>query len=160
MPSRKAVQGRQRFRKAPQLVTRRQLGTKPVGSNQDSEHKHSFPFLTAVPLGVHRNAGLLRAAIGTYSNDFRLGANEAPSAIISVFLGDQLTRICDKLANGEELPTDAGNSMLQLGVDGLPDLKQDTTDRNRTSPFAFTGNKFEFRAAGSSASLYLSHSLA
>ena len=118
-----------------------------------SKNIRFLSFLTAVLLGVHRNAGLLRAAIGTYSNDFRLGANEAPPAIISVFLGDQLTRICDKLASGEELPTDAGNSMLQLGVDGLPDLKQDTTDRNRTSPFAFTGNKFEFRAAGSSASV-------
>jgi glutamine synthetase len=110
-------------------------------------------FLTAVLLGVHRNAGLLRAAIGTYSNDFRLGANEAPPAIISAFLGDQLSRICDTLASGADLPDDEGNSMLQLGVDGLPDLKQDTTDRNRTSPFAFTGNKFEFRAAGSSASV-------
>ena len=110
-------------------------------------------FLTAVLLGVHRNAGLLRAAIGTYSNDFRLGANEAPPAIISAFLGDQLSSICDALASGEDLPDDTGNSMLKLGVDGLPDLKQDTTDRNRTSPFAFTGNKFEFRAAGSSTSV-------
>ena len=109
-------------------------------------------FLTAVLLGVHKHAGLLRAAIGSYSNDFRLGANEAPPAIISVFLGDQLSQICDDLANGKDLAKDTENSMLKL-VDGLPELKQDTTDRNRTSPFAFTGNKFEFRAAGSTASV-------
>ena len=110
-------------------------------------------FLSAVLLGVHRNAALLRTAIGSYSNDFRLGANEAPPAIISAFLGAQLTRICDTLARGESLPDDESVSMLRMGVEHLPDLKQDNTDRNRTSPFAFTGNKFEFRAAGSSASV-------
>jgi glutamine synthetase len=105
-------------------------------------------FLTAIILGVHRNSSLLRASIGSYSNDFRLGANEAPPAIISVFLGVQLTKICDILAAGENLPTDASDNFLKLGAQ-LPALKQDQTDRNRTSPFAFTGNKFEFRAAGS-----------
>jgi len=118
-----------------------------------SQNVRFLAFLTAVLLGVHRNAGLLRAAIGSYSNDFRLGANEAPPAIISIFLGNQLSQICDDLAAGKDLADDAGNAMLQLGVDGLPELKQDTTDRNRTSPFAFTGNKFEFRAAGSTASV-------
>ena len=110
-------------------------------------------FLSSVLLGVQRNAALLRAAIGSYSNDFRLGANEAPPAIISAFLGAQLTKICDTVARGEKLPDDEKNSMLHLGVVHLPGLKQDNTDRNRTSPFAFTGNKFEFRAAGSSTSV-------
>ncbi len=110
-------------------------------------------FLTAILLGVHKNAGLLRASIGSYSNDFRLGANEAPPAIISAFLGTQLSKICDDLAAGKDLGQDSGKSMVNLGVESLPELKQDTTDRNRTSPFAFTGNKFEFRAAGSTASV-------
>ena len=106
-------------------------------------------FLAAVVLGVHRQARVLRAAIATHGNDFRLGANEAPPAIISVFLGEQLTEICDALVAGER-PADAtGAEVLQLGVDGIPDLAKDSTDRNRTSPFAFTGNKFEFRACGS-----------
>lgn len=118
-----------------------------------SQNMRFLAFLSATVLGVFRNAGLLRAAIGSYSNDFRLGANEAPPAIISVFLGRQLTNICDGIIKGEALATDLADSLLGLGVQHLPQLKQDQTDRNRTSPFAFTGNKFEFRAAGSSASV-------
>jgi glutamine synthetase len=106
--------------------------------------------LASVLLGVHRNAGLLRAAIASYRNDFRLGANEAPPAIISVFLGETLTRICDALVNGDAIADDAETAMIELGVGKLPSLIKDNTDRNRTSPFAFTGNKFEFRAVGSS----------
>lgn len=118
-----------------------------------SQNIRFLAFLSSVILGVHRNAGLLRASIGSWSNDFRLGANEAPPAIISVFLGDQLTKICDALSRGENLPEDQTKALVGLGVDHLPDLEQDNTDRNRTSPFAFTGNKFEFRAAGSSTSI-------
>lgn len=118
-----------------------------------STNTRFLAFLSSIILGVHRNAGLLRAAIGTYSNDFRLGANEAPPAIISVFLGSMLSKLCDAKVAGEELPTDQERTMLNLGAEHQPDLKQDNTDRNRTSPFAFTGNKFEFRAAGSSTSI-------
>ena len=122
-------------------------------SKTPSTNTRFLAFLSAIVLGVHRNAGLLRAAIGTYSNDFRLGANEAPPAIISVFLGSTLSKICNAKVTGESLPSDEGRTMLNLGAVHQPDLKQDNTDRNRTSPFAFTGNKFEFRAAGSSASV-------
>ena len=118
-----------------------------------SQNLRFLAFLSSVLLGVHRNAALLRASIGSWSNDFRLGANEAPPAIISVFLGEQLKKICNSLSKGETLPKDKVKAMVNLGVDLLPDLEQDNTDRNRTSAFAFTGNKFEFRAAGSSTSI-------
>jgi glutamine synthetase len=120
---------------------------------EPSKNTKFLAFLSSVMLGVYRNSGLLRASIGSWSNDFRLGANEAPPAIISVFLGEQLTNICKTLIKGEHLPEDQMKTMVELGVDILPDLEQDHTDRNRTSPFAFTGNKFEFRAAGSSTSI-------
>jgi glutamine synthetase len=109
-------------------------------------------FLTAVLKGVHRRAGLLRAAIASAGNDHRLGANEAPPAIISVFLGDQLTRVLDAIEKGA---TGGPQAMerISLGVRKLPEVARDNTDRNRTSPFAFTGNKFEFRAVSSAASI-------
>ena len=110
-------------------------------------------FLAATLLGVHRHAGVLRASIASHGNDFRLGANEAPPAIISVFLGDFLTKIVDGIVNGTVANLAAGQAMIELGVSRLPAVAQDNTDRNRTSPFAFTGNKFEFRAVGSSASI-------
>ncbi|HMV68666.1 MAG TPA: glutamine synthetase III, partial [Myxococcota bacterium] len=106
--------------------------------------------LASVLLGVHRHGGLLRASVATYGNDFRLGANEAPPAIMSVFLGDMLSRICDALASDRDLPANPSLAMIELGVSSLPHVAKDTTDRNRTSPVAFTGNKFEFRAVGSS----------
>ena len=118
-----------------------------------SQNLRFLAFLSAIMLGVKKHSGLLRAAISGYSNDFRLGANEAPPAIISVFLGEQLTEICDALARGENILSDKTKNLLELGVQHLPHLEQDNTDRNRTSPFAFTGNKFEFRAAGSSSSI-------
>ena len=107
--------------------------------------------LMSVLKGVNKHAGLLRAGIASSGNDHRLGANEAPPAIISVFLGDMLTRILKAIEKGE---TDLTNEaeVIQLGVSKLPQIMRDNTDRNRTSPFAFTGNKFEFRAVGSSAS--------
>jgi glutamine synthetase len=110
-------------------------------------------FLAAVLKGVHKHAGLLRASIGTSGNEHRLGANEAPPAIISVFMGDMLTSVIEDIIEGKTSPADADEAMIRLGVDKLPDIAKDNTDRNRTSPFAFTGNKFEFRAVGSSQSI-------
>ncbi|MCM0605124.1 MAG: glutamine synthetase III [Xanthomonadaceae bacterium] len=108
-------------------------------------------FLVSVLKGVHKHAGLLRAGIASSGNDHRLGANEAPPAIISVFLGDLLNKILDEIASSSGPVKDAGEQMLKLGVAKLPEIMKDNTDRNRTSPFAFTGNKFEFRAVGGSA---------
>ena len=109
-------------------------------------------FLAAVLRGVHRHAAALRlGAIGA-GNDHRLGANEAPPAIISVYLGEQLTEVLDGIVNGT--PAGPGKSgRMEIGVSSLPPLPVDLSDRNRTSPFAFTGNKFEFRAVGSSSSI-------
>src|SRR6185295_16148663 len=115
------------------------------------EHNIRFLVMTAAVMrAVHRHAGAIRAAISGAGNDHRLGANEAPPAIISVFLGQSLAAIFDRLAQG--LPRDGGarEKVLSLGVSHLPEIARDSTDRNRTSPFAFTGNKFEFRACGSS----------
>ncbi len=110
-------------------------------------------FLAAVLKGVHKHAGLLRAGIATSGNEHRLGANEAPPAIISAFVGSMLTRVIEDIANGKTSPTNAEQAMLKLGVAKLPEVEQDNTDRNRTSPFAFTGAKFEFRAVGGSQSI-------
>ncbi len=109
-------------------------------------------FLVAVIASVDTYQDLLRVSVASAGNDHRLGANEAPPAIVSMFLGDELTNILDSLANGTDCPNKARTSML-LGVNLLPPLPKDTTDRNRTSPFAFTGNKFEFRMLGSSFSV-------
>lgn len=102
--------------------------------------------------GVHKHAGLLRAAIASAGNEHRLGANEAPPAIISVFLGDLLTRILNEIETGSGMEKNAEAAVIKLGISKLPEVMRDNTDRNRTSPFAFTGNKFEFRAVGASAS--------
>jgi len=109
-------------------------------------------FLAAILKGVHRHSGLLRAGIATSGNEHRLGANEAPPAIISVFMGSMLTQVIEAIAAGKG-PANATQAMMKLGVARLPEIEKDPTDRNRTSPFAFTGNKFEFRAVGSSASI-------
>jgi glutamine synthetase len=109
-------------------------------------------FLAAVLRGVHKHSGLLRAGIATSGNEHRLGANEAPPAIISVFMGDMLTKVIEAIADGKGTET-AEQQMIKLGVAKLPEVRRDNTDRNRTSPFAFTGQKFEFRAVGSSASI-------
>ena len=106
-------------------------------------------FLASVIQAVDVHADLLRASISKVGNDHRLGANEAPPAIISIFLGDQLTDIIEQIKAGGA-KSSAAKTTMELGVDILPALPKDTTDRNRTSPFAFTGNKFEFRAVGSS----------
>ena len=109
-------------------------------------------FLAAVLKAVHKYSGLLRAGIGTSGNEHRLGANEAPPAIISVFMGKSLTQVIDGIAEGKTLSS-AQQQIIKLGVDRLPEIEKDNTDRNRTSPFAFTGNKFEFRAVGASQSI-------
>ncbi|MCU0626433.1 MAG: glutamine synthetase III [Gemmatimonadaceae bacterium] len=110
-------------------------------------------FLAAVLKAVHKHAGLLRAGIATSGNEHRLGANEAPPAIISVFMGETLTHVIEEIAEGRSGTSSAAQRMLDLKVAKLPEIQQDNTDRNRTSPFAFTGMKFEFRAVGSSQSI-------
>lgn len=107
--------------------------------------------LCAIIQAVDRHADLLRVSTAHAGNDHRLGANEAPPAIISIFLGDQLTDVIEQIEKGEAKSSKAAK-VMQIGVDTLPPLPMDATDRNRTSPFAFTGNKFEFRAVGSSQS--------
>jgi glutamine synthetase len=109
-------------------------------------------FLAAILKAVHKHAGLLRAGIGSSGNEHRLGANEAPPAIISVFMGEHLTHVIETIAEGK-VTNNAAQDMMKLGVARLPEIERDTTDRNRTSPFAFTGNKFEFRAVGASQSI-------
>ena len=102
-------------------------------------------FCAAVIRAVHKYGGLLRASVASATNDHRLGANEAPPAIISIFLGDQLTDVFDQIAKGGATSSKEKGA-LTIGVDTLPVLPTDPGDRNRTSPFAFTGNRFEFRA--------------
>jgi glutamine synthetase len=109
-------------------------------------------FLCAVIRAVDVHAEMLRGSIASAANDHRLGANEAPPAIMSIFLGDMLTDILDQLESGNPKKTMKGGAM-ELGATTLPQIPRHTSDRNRTSPFAFTGNKFEFRAVGSSASV-------
>ena len=105
-------------------------------------------FLAAIVKAVHEYQDLLRISVASAGNDHRLGANEAPPAIISMYLGDDLGALVDSIINGTEYVS-KGKIKMSTGVDVLPDFKKDTSDRNRTSPFAFTGNKFEFRALGS-----------
>ncbi|MBP3270853.1 MAG: glutamine synthetase III, partial [Ruminococcus sp.] len=113
-----------------------------------SENAVFLTFLVAVIKAVNDYQDLLRASVATAGNDHRLGANEAPPAIISIFLGDELNEIVEALAEGHK-PEKHGKSYMEIGVDVLPNFPKDSTDRNRTSPFAFTGNKFEFRSPGS-----------
>ena len=109
-------------------------------------------FLLATVRAVYYNADILRASVAYSGNDHRLGANEAPPAIISVFLGDHLNNILEDIATGDICPT-IDQNIIDLGISSVPLLNKDKTDRNRTSPFAFTGNKFEFRTVGSSQSI-------
>jgi glutamine synthetase len=110
-------------------------------------------FLVAIIRAVNVHADIIRASIADAGQDHRLGANEAPPAIMSIFLGSQLEDVIEQIANGGATGSKRGGE-LQLGATSLPVLPKDATDRNRTSPFAFTGNKFEFRAVGSSAPIY------
>lgn len=120
--------------------------------NTPQDNIQFLVFLIATVRAVYRHADILRASVASYGNDHRLGANEAPPAIISVFLGDQLTQILENIQRGTaSKATDA--QIIDLGISSLYQVSKDNTDRNRTSPFAFTGNKFEFRAVGSSQSI-------
>ena len=117
------------------------------------ENKQFLLVLTAIMSAVDKHADLLRESAANPGNDHRLGANEAPPAIISMFLGDQLGDVLNQLISTGDATSSLKAGRLQTGVSTLPDLKKDATDRIRTSPFAFTGNKFEFRALGSSDSV-------
>nr|AUN37050.1 glutamine synthetase type III [uncultured bacterium] len=116
------------------------------------ENMQFLVFCAAVIRGVHKYSSLLRAVVASANNDHRLGANEAPPAIISIFLGDQLNDVFEQIKKGGAKSSKKAGT-LQIGVDTLPALPKHAGDRNRTSPFAFTGNKFEFRAVGSSQSI-------
>jgi glutamine synthetase len=116
------------------------------------ENWQFLTILTAVISGVAKFGDLLRAVVASAGNEHRLGANEAPPSIISVFLGQQLSEVVESLIEGKKL-SQCKKNILNTGLTILPKLEQDQTDRNRTSPFAFTGNKFEFRACGSSANI-------
>lgn len=133
------------------------LGSSSQGNLMDPgatphDNAQFLVFCAAVIRAVHHHQGLLRAVVATAGNDHRLGANEAPPAIISIFLGDQLTDIFEQIkGGGANSSINSGN--LTVGVDVLPQFPRDAGDRNRTSPFAFTGNRFEFRAVGSNQSI-------
>ncbi len=117
-----------------------------------SQNAQFLLFLAAFIKGIDEYQDFLRCTVASAGNDHRLGANEAPPAIISIFLGDELTAVVDSIINGTNY-TDNQKSLMRIGVDVLPSIPKDTTDRNRTSPLAFTGNKFEFRMLGSSQSI-------
>lgn len=125
-----------------------QFGSLLVPGDTPHENAQFLVFCAAVIRAVHRYAGLLRVSVASATNDHRLGANEAPPAIISIFLGDQLADVFDQIAKGAATSS-KGKGTMMIGVDTLPILPTDPGDRNRTSPFAFTGNRFEFRAPGS-----------
>lgn len=113
------------------------------------ENTQFLVFLAAVVKAVDEYAGLMRESVASYTNDFRLGANEAPPAIVSIFLGDELNAVVEKIIHSDAPTKARANTLLQTGAKSLPVLPKDSTDRNRTSPFAFTGNRFEFRMVGS-----------
>lgn len=113
---------------------------------------HFLILLTAIMSAVHRHSALLRASIGSAANDYRLGGHEAPPAILSIYLGQELENLLNHIEEDKTFSRPQKGGPYNLGLDIIPHLSQDNTDRNRTSPFAFTGNKFEFRAVGSSAS--------
>jgi glutamine synthetase len=151
--------------KTPFNTTRRDLGLGPnfsLGNATqgnlldpgDTPHANAqfLALCGAVIRAVSLHAKLLRAVVAGAGNDHRLGGNEAPPAIISIFLGDQLTDVFEQIKGGGAKSSKAKSS-LNIGVDVLPTLPKDAGDRNRTSPFAFTGNRFEFRAVGSSQSI-------
>jgi glutamine synthetase len=124
------------------------LGSLLVPGDTPHQNAQFLVFCAAVIRAVHKYGGLLRASVASATNDHRLGANEAPPAIISIFLGDQLADVFEQIAKGAATSSKGKGSMI-IGVDTLPVLPTDPGDRNRTSPFAFTGNRFEFRAPGS-----------
>ena len=114
------------------------------------ENTQFLVFLSAVIRAVDEYAGLLRCSVASYTNDFRLGANEAPPAIVSIFLGEELNTVVERIIHTDSKTKTKGHTLLQTGAKTLPVLPKDATDRNRTSSFAFNGNRFEFRMPGSS----------
>lgn len=126
-------------------------GVNLLSPSDDPTRKLMFiTFLVNVVKAVHDHADMLRATVATASNEHRLGANEAPPAIMSIFLGSTMTRVLEELEKKENFDIEIGeNAYVKLGINRIPSILLDNTDRNRTSPFAFTGNKFEFRAVGS-----------
>ena len=125
-----------------------ELGSLLVPGDTPHENAQFLVFCAAVIRAVHKFSGLLRVSVASATNDHRLGANEAPPAIISIFLGEQLADVFEQIAKGAATSSKGKGTMI-IGVDTLPQLPTDPGDRNRTSPFAFTGNRFEFRAPGS-----------
>lgn len=125
-----------------------ELGSLLVPGDNPHDNAQFLVFCAAVIRAVHKYAGLLRASVASATNDHRLGANEAPPAIISIFLGDQLADVFEQIISGPATSSKR-KGIMTIGVDTLPPLPTDPGDRNRTSPFAFTGNRFEFRAPGS-----------
>ncbi|QEN13544.1 glutamine synthetase III [Mycolicibacterium sp. ELW1] len=125
-----------------------QFGSLLVPGDTPHENAQFLVFCAAVIRAVHKFGGLLRVSVASATNDHRLGANEAPPAIISIFLGAQLADVFEQIAKGAATSS-KGKGVMHIGVDTLPELPTDPGDRNRTSPFAFTGNRFEFRAPGS-----------
>lgn len=122
-------------------------GTDPISNTQ------FLVFLTAIIKGADEFGGLLRESVASYNNDFRLGANEAPPAIFSVFLGEDLQNVVDEIIDPKNSKKAEKKGLLVTGAKTLPSISKDSTDRNRTSPFAFTGNRFEFRMVGSQENL-------
>ncbi|MGF1638654.1 MAG: glutamine synthetase III [Cyclobacteriaceae bacterium] len=123
-------------------------------SSSARENLQFLTFFVNTIKAVHTNGALMRAAIASAGNDFRLGANEAPPAIMSVFIGSELSEVLDELETNGNIKIEKGDNMyMKLGIDKIPEIILDNTDRNRTSPFAFTGNKFEFRAVGGNANI-------
>jgi len=121
-------------------------------STRAKENLQFLTFFVNTIRAVCEHEELLRASVASAGNDYRLGANEAPPAIMSVFIGSQLTSVLDELEHNASVKIEKGDNLyMKLGIDKIPDIIKDNTDRNRTSPFAFTGNKFEFRAVGGSA---------
>jgi glutamine synthetase len=116
------------------------------------ENEQFLVVLTAIIRAMNKYGGLLRASIASANNDHRLGANEAPPAIMSVYLGDKLAEVVKGIVTGK-VDDKKAKRVIEIGVSMLPEISPDESDRNRTSPFAFTGNKFEFRAVGSSQSI-------
>ena len=127
------------------------------GSNP-KDNIQFLTFLVAIIRAVHENSDLLRISASSAGNDHRLGMNEAPPAIVSMFVGDELQTILDALETGRMIKKNAEEEFV-IGVETLPNFPKDTTDRNRTSPFAFTGNKFEFRMLGSADSIYCTNTI-
>jgi glutamine synthetase len=125
-----------------------ELGSLLVPGDTPHENAQFLVICAAVIRSVHKYSGLLRVSVASATNDHRLGANEAPPAIISIFLGEQLADVFEQIAKGAATSSKGKGTMI-IGVDTLPELPTDPGDRNRTSPFAFTGNRFEFRAPGS-----------